>query len=100
MFRRHYKSNVKGWRPCFMLTVDSKSIYENETIPENVLEKMKEFNLFGVMAPKEYGGSGLESTEYARITEVEAMDSSLLLTMDAHNSLCVQVSYIEDLHFF
>lgn len=70
--------------------VDSKSVDENEAIPEHVLEKMKEFELFGPMVPKEYGGSGLGATEYARITEAEALDSSLLLTMDAHNSLCLQ----------
>lgn len=74
-----------------MSTVDSKSIDENEAIPEDVLEKMKMFNLFGPMIPEEYGGSGLGTTEYARLTEVEALDSSLLLTMDSHNSLCTQV---------
>lgn len=70
--------------------VDSKSIDENKTIPEDILEKMKEFKLFGQMVPAEYGGSGLGATEYARISEVEALDSSLLLTLDAHNSLGVQ----------
>lgn len=70
--------------------VDSKAVDENEAIPDHILEKLKEFNLFGAMVPKEYDGSELGATEYARITEVEALDSSLLLTMDAHNSLCVQ----------
>lgn len=70
--------------------VDSKSIDENKTIPEDILEKMKEFQLFGQLVPAEYGGSGLGATEYARISEVEALDSSLLLTLDSHNSLGVQ----------
>ena len=44
--------------------------YENEDIyPQDLVDKMAEMGLFGIMIPEEYGGLGLDYTTFAMIFE-------------------------------
>src|SRR5689334_24231953 len=40
-----------------------------DSLPEDVVEQMKELGLFGVTIPEEHGGMGLDLTTYAMIVE-------------------------------
>ena len=39
---------------------------ENDRIPEPIVEEMREMGLFGLTVPEEYGGAGLNTSQYAR----------------------------------
>ena len=46
------------------------SRYENEDVyPSELVEKMKQMGLFGIITPEEYGGLGLDHTTFASIFE-------------------------------
>ncbi|XP_055882108.1 complex I assembly factor ACAD9, mitochondrial-like isoform X2 [Biomphalaria glabrata] len=67
--------------------IDSKSIDANAKIPEDVLQQLKDFGLFGLQIPEQYGGLNLSSTAYARVTEVTSTDGSIAVTLAAHQSI-------------
>jgi alkylation response protein AidB-like acyl-CoA dehydrogenase len=57
--------------------------------PSELLPKLAEMGLMGVIFPEEYGGSGLGYIEYAAIIEeLSRVDGSVGLFVAAHNSLC------------
>jgi alkylation response protein AidB-like acyl-CoA dehydrogenase len=57
--------------------------------PTELLPKLAEMGLMGVIFPEEYGGSGLGYIEYATvIEELSRVDGSIGLFVAAHNSLC------------
>ncbi len=39
---------------------------ENDRIPDDILQEMKDMGLFGLSIPEEYGGAGLNVSQYAR----------------------------------
>ena len=60
----------------------------DETIDEEVLDQAKELGGFGIMVPPEYGGAGLNNTQYARLGEVMgARDLSIGIILGAHQSI-------------
>lgn len=62
---------------------------ETQRFPIEVMKQLGELGLMGVLVPTEYGGSGLSYTEYVTaIVELSKIDSSIGLSMAAHNSLC------------
>jgi acyl-CoA dehydrogenase family protein 9 len=68
--------------------VDPAKIDLEHAIPPEVLEEAKALGLFGLQVPTEYGGIGLSTTAYSRVMqEVAAHDSSLAVTMGAHQSI-------------
>jgi len=57
--------------------------------PSELVPKMGELGLLGVIFPESYGGAGLGYTEYVIvIEELAAVDASIALSVAAHNSLC------------
>ena len=57
--------------------------------PTEILPKLGEMGLMGVIFPEEYGGAGLGYVEYATvIEELARVDGSVGLFVAAHNSLC------------
>ncbi|MGO9712427.1 MAG: acyl-CoA dehydrogenase family protein [Polyangiaceae bacterium] len=65
--------------------VDSAKIDEAQAIPAEVMTGLKELGLFGLPIPTEYGGLGLSTTGYARVTqEIGGIDPSIALTLGAH----------------
>ncbi|MFN3999910.1 acyl-CoA dehydrogenase family protein [Algoriphagus sp.] len=62
---------------------------DNSYFPIEVLKKLGELGLMGVLVPTEYGGSGFGYNEYVTaILELTKIDPSVGLSMAAHNSLC------------
>jgi alkylation response protein AidB-like acyl-CoA dehydrogenase len=57
--------------------------------PAELLPKLAEMGLMGVIFPEQYGGAGLGYIEYASvIEELSRVDGSIGLFVAAHNSLC------------
>jgi alkylation response protein AidB-like acyl-CoA dehydrogenase len=57
--------------------------------PLEILPKLAEMGLLGVLFPENYGGAGLGYIEYATvIEELSRVDGSVGLFVAAHNSLC------------
>ncbi|MDP2089925.1 MAG: acyl-CoA dehydrogenase family protein [Flavobacteriaceae bacterium] len=62
---------------------------ENQIFPIELFKKLGEMGFMGVLVPQEYGGSGLDYHDYIRIIEeISKVDSSIGLSVAAHNSLC------------
>jgi alkylation response protein AidB-like acyl-CoA dehydrogenase len=63
---------------------------EASRFPEELIPKLGEMGLMGVIFPEENGGAGLGYIEYAVvIEELSRVDGSVGLIVAAHNSLCV-----------
>ena len=62
---------------------------ESSHFPVEILPKLAEMGLMGVIFPEQYGGAGLGYVEYATvIEELARVDGSVGLFVAAHNSLC------------
>ena len=62
---------------------------ETQHFPTEILPKLAEMGLMGVIFPEQYGGAGLGYVEYATaIEELARVDGSVGLFVAAHNSLC------------
>jgi len=73
---KHIRPNMMEWD-------------ENQIFPKDVMHQLGELGLLGVLVPENYGGAGFGYLEYVTaIVELAKVDSSLALSMAAHNSLC------------
>ena len=62
---------------------------EASHFPQEILPKLAEMGLLGVIFPEEYGGAGLGYIEYViAIEELSRVDGSVGIIVAAHNSLC------------
>jgi len=62
---------------------------EAQEIPISLFKKLGNLALMGVLVPKEYGGMGLNYSEYATaVAELAKLDGAIALSMAGHNSLC------------
>ncbi|HEU4598053.1 MAG TPA: acyl-CoA dehydrogenase [Pyrinomonadaceae bacterium] len=62
---------------------------EQQHFPVELLPKLAELGLMGVIFPEEYGGAGMGYVEYvAIIEELSRVDGSVGISVAAHNSLC------------
>lgn len=62
---------------------------EAQHFPVDVMKKLGELGMLGVLVPQEYGGSGLTYDEYITVvSEIGRVDPSIGLSVAAHNSLC------------
>jgi len=62
---------------------------ESQHFPIELLPKLGELGLTGILFPEEYGGAGLGYVEYATaIEELSRVDGSVGISIAAHNSLC------------
>jgi alkylation response protein AidB-like acyl-CoA dehydrogenase len=73
----------KNIRP-FIMEWDEAQIF-----PVELFKKLGEMGYMGVLVPEELGGSGLGYDEYITVVEeISKVDSSIGLSVAAHNSLC------------
>ncbi len=62
---------------------------EAQIFPVELFKKLGQMGFMGVLVPEELGGSGLGYHEYITIIEeISKVDSSIGLSVAAHNSLC------------
>lgn len=62
---------------------------ESQKFPKELMHKMGDQGLLGILVPQEYGGSGFGYIEYVdAIIEIAKVCGSIGLSMAAHNSLC------------
>jgi alkylation response protein AidB-like acyl-CoA dehydrogenase len=57
-------------------------------LPEDFIDELKEFGMFGLVIPEESGGMGLGNMAYSRtLQEVAKYDASVAVTIGAHSSI-------------
>ncbi len=62
---------------------------EASKFPSEIMPKLAEMGLLGIIFPEEYGGAGLGYIEYViAIEELSRVDGSVGIIVAAHNSLC------------
>ncbi len=62
---------------------------ESQEFPVEVMKKLGDLGLLGVLVPPEYGGAGFGYFEYVTaLTEIGKICGSICLSVAAHNSLC------------
>jgi len=75
---------IKFWRE----ENDALKNDQNEKIDDKLWETLKEMGSFGIQVPIEYGGIGLNNTQYARMGEIMGMfDLSIGIALGAHQSI-------------
>jgi alkylation response protein AidB-like acyl-CoA dehydrogenase len=68
---------------------------ETQHFPVELLPKLADLGLMGVIFPEEYGGAGMGYVEYATIIEeLSRVDGSVGISIAAHNSLCSNHIYM------
>ncbi len=68
---------------------------ETQHFPVELMPKLAELGLMGVIFPEEYGGAGMGYIEYATIIEeLSRVDGSVGISVAAHNSLCSNHIYM------
>jgi alkylation response protein AidB-like acyl-CoA dehydrogenase len=61
---------------------------EAQVFPRDVLSKLGELGMLGVLVPEEFGGAGLTYMDYIHVVdELSRVDGSIGLSVAAHNSL-------------
>jgi len=82
--RRSVREFAEGEIAPHVMEWDEASHFPLEIIP-----KLGEMGLLGIIFPEQYGGAGLGYTEYViAIEELARVDGSVGLIIAAHNSLC------------
>src|SRR3984957_14169651 len=67
---------------------------EASRFPSEIIPKLAELGLMGVIFPENYGGAGLGYIEYAlAIEELSRVDGSVGIIVAAHTSLCTNHIY-------
>ncbi len=61
---------------------------EKGHLPDAMIEELREFGLFGLVIPEQFGGSGLGNAAYSRaLQQVARHDASVAVTIGAHSSI-------------
>jgi hypothetical protein len=68
---------------------------ETQRFPREIMKKLGEMGMLGILFPPDYGGAGLGYLDYVTIIEELArVDGSIALSVAAHNSLCANHIYV------
>jgi hypothetical protein len=67
---------------------------EAKTFPMEVIKRLGEMGMMGIIFPEQYGGAGMGYLEYAVVVEeLSRVDGSVGISVAAHNSLCANHIY-------
>jgi acyl-CoA dehydrogenase family protein 9 len=70
------------------LRIDSRAIDKAHRIPDEVVEGLKELGLFGLRVPEEYGGLGLDLTQYVKVgAELAVLDGAVAIMSGGHSTI-------------
>jgi len=47
-----------------------EDVIENDAVPPEIVQEMRDMGLFGISVPEEYGGAGLNTSQYARVVNM------------------------------
>ncbi len=73
----------------------SLELDETQQFPRDIMKKLGDMGMLGILFPPEYGGAGLKYLDYALIIEELArVDGAVGLSVAAHNSLCSNHIYM------
>jgi alkylation response protein AidB-like acyl-CoA dehydrogenase len=73
----------------------SLELDETQHFPRDIMAKLGEMGMLGIVFPTEYGGAGLSYRDYVVIIEeLASVDGSIGLSVAAHNSLCSNHIYL------
>src|SRR3970040_1154915 len=73
----------------------AQALDEREEFPADIVRKLADLGLMGIIFPKEYGGAAMDYISYALILEeLGRDDASVALTGESHNSLCSNHIYL------
>ena len=73
----------------------AQELDEREEFPAEIVRKLADLGLIGIIFPKEYGGAAMDYISYAVILEeLGRYDASVALTVESHNSLCSNHIYV------
>ena len=62
---------------------------EKQEFPREIMAKVGDLGLLGIIFPEEYGGAGLTYIDYViAVEEISRVDGSIGIAVAAHNSLC------------
>lgn len=77
----------------FFREVNDAALNDRESaVPESTTQGLKELGAFGLQAPTDYEGVGLNNTQYARLVEVVgAHDLAVGIFLGAHQSIGFKV---------
>ena len=68
---------------------------EAQIYPRDIIRKLGELGMMGVIFPEEYGGAGLSYVDYVNVVEeLSRVDGSVGISVAAHNSLCTNHIYL------
>ncbi|MEL7198042.1 MAG: acyl-CoA dehydrogenase family protein [Pseudomonadota bacterium] len=45
-------------------------VIENDAVPADIVQEMRDMGLFGISVPEEHGGAGLNTSQYARVVNI------------------------------
>jgi len=72
----------------FEENIDPLKFDADEKVPDDVVEGMKELGAFGLQVPIEYGGVGLNNTQYGRVgEEIGKTELGMGIFVGAHQSI-------------
>lgn len=76
--------------------VTKAAIYDEKAeFPWEIIHKLADLGLLGIIIPQEYGGAGMDYISYALILEeFGRADASIALTVESHNSLAANHIYL------
>jgi alkylation response protein AidB-like acyl-CoA dehydrogenase len=86
--QQHIVSSIREFVQREVIPVASE-LEQRDEYPHQIVERMKEFGLFGANVPEEYGGLGLSNTTFAMIVEELARGwMSIVGPIGTHSVIC------------